>query len=98
VGLRTFVGRNVVIRDSVLLGHDFYEQRVDGDSTVPMGIGAGTVIERAIVDKNCRIGSGVKVINERKLETRPEAAQCTIIDGIVVVERAATLPNGWSLE
>jgi len=95
VGLRTRIGRDVHIRDSVLLGHDFYEETAGG--AVPMGIGAGTVIEGAIVDKNCRIGAGVRVVNERKLDSHPEADGCSIVDGIVVVERAATLQDGWRL-
>ncbi|HEY2882535.1 MAG TPA: glucose-1-phosphate adenylyltransferase [Pirellulales bacterium] len=97
VGLRTQIGRDVVIRDSVLLGHDYYEETGNGAPAVPMGIGAGTVIEQAIVDKNVRIGSGVKIINTRGVESQPEKDGCSIIDGIVVVERAATLPNGWQL-
>ena len=58
VGLRTHIRRNAVIRDSVLFGHDEYETPLPGSANVPQGIGAGTVIEKAIVEKNCRIGAG----------------------------------------
>jgi glucose-1-phosphate adenylyltransferase len=98
VGLRTRIGRNATIRNSVLLGHDFYEQDgKNGQSGIPLGIGAGSVIERAIIDKNCRIGQGVRVVNERNVDASDEAADHMIVDGITVIERGATLPDGWKL-
>jgi glucose-1-phosphate adenylyltransferase len=98
VGLRTRIGRNATIRNSVLLGHDFYEEDgKNGQSGIPLGIGAGSVIERAIIDKNCRIGQGVRVVNERNVDASDEAADHMIVDGITVIERGATLPDGWKL-
>jgi glucose-1-phosphate adenylyltransferase len=98
IGLRTRIGRNVVIRNSVLLGNDFYEENgKNGQSGIPLGIGDGSVIEGAIIDKNCRIGAGVRVINSQKVETSPESPECMIVDGIAVVQRGATLPDGWRL-
>ncbi len=98
IGLRTRIGRDVVIRNSVLLGDDFYEENgKNGQDAIPLGIGAGSVIERAIIDKNCRIGQRVRVVNERKLESSPENDHCMIVDGIAMVQRGATLPDGWKL-
>jgi glucose-1-phosphate adenylyltransferase len=94
VGLRTRIGRNAVIRNSVLLGNDFYEEDgKNGQSGIPLGIGDGSVIERAIIDKNCRIGKGVHVLNERGLETSPESPECMVVDGVTVVQRGAILPD-----
>jgi glucose-1-phosphate adenylyltransferase len=97
VGLRTHVRRDVVIRNSVLFGNDMYETPVAGSGQIPLGIGAGTVIEHAIVEKNCRIGAGARIVNPRHLETSEETAECMIVDGILVVQRAATIPDGWKL-
>jgi hypothetical protein len=69
IGLRCRIGKNVVIRNSVILGSDFYETPADlatdaarGDP--PLGIGEGTIIEGAIVDKNVHIGRRVRIVNE----------------------------------
>jgi glucose-1-phosphate adenylyltransferase len=100
IGLRCRIGRNVTIRNSILMGADFYD--ADGHDSgqsarLPLGIGAGSVIEGAIIDKNSRIGSNVRIVNDRKLETSPETPQAMIVDGIVVVQKEAVLPDGWRL-
>jgi glucose-1-phosphate adenylyltransferase len=98
IGLRTRIGRDVVIRSSVLLGNDFYEENGrNGQGGISLGIGAGSFIEGAIIDKNCRIGAGVRVANTQNVETSPESPECMIVDGISVVQRGATLPDGWKL-
>ncbi len=102
IGLRCKIGRNVVIRNSVVMGADEYEapaqikqDRAEGHAT--LGIGEGTVIEGAIVDKNCHIGRNVRIVNERKLETSDETEQAMICDGIAVVQKGAFLDDGWKL-
>ena len=56
-------------------------------------VGDGTVIERAILDKDARIGCNVKIINSRKLQ-EDEAANYVIREGIVVIPKGAVVPNG----
>ena len=65
VGLRCRIGRDVTIRNSVIMGADFYETpaqlAADRDAgRPPIGIGDGTMIENAIVDKNCHVGAAHK--------------------------------------
>ena len=96
IGLRTHIRRNATIRNSVLFGNDEYETP-SGDGVVPLGIGEGTVIDGAIVEKNCRVGAGVKILNQGRPDSSPESAEGMIVDGIFIVQRAATLPNGWQL-
>lgn len=103
IGLRCLIGRDVVIRNSILMGNDFYES--PGDITLhqsnglpPLGVGPGTLIEGAIIDKNCRIGRGVRIINEKRLEDTPETQFGMIRDGIVVIPKETTLPDHWSQE
>jgi glucose-1-phosphate adenylyltransferase len=96
IGLRTHIRRNTVIRNSVLFGNDEYES--PDSQQIPLGIGADTLIEGSIVEKNCRVGSGVRIVNTTQAENGPERPECMIVDGILVVQRAATLPNGWRLE
>jgi glucose-1-phosphate adenylyltransferase len=103
IGLRCLIGRDVIIRDSFLMGNDFYE--LPGDANLrksnglpPLGVGPGTHIERAIIDKNCRIGCNVRVTNEKGLEDTPENQYGMIRDGIVVIPKATTLPDLWAQE
>lgn len=98
IGLRTRIGRDVVIRDSVLLGHDYYEEMPGNGKCIPMAIGAGSVIERAIVDKHCRIGRNVRIVNSSRRETSDETPECMIVDGITIVQKGAVLRDGWKLE
>ncbi|MBN2580194.1 MAG: glucose-1-phosphate adenylyltransferase [Pirellulales bacterium] len=99
VGLRCFIGRNVVLRNTVLMGYDFYETpeelaRSRQENLPPLGVGEGTVIEGAIIDKNCRIGRGVTIRNGSGAETLPETPCGMVCDGIVVIPKGTTLPDG----
>lgn len=99
IGLRTRIGRDVTIRNSVIMGADFYETTADleasGYNLLPMGIGPGATVDGAIVDKNCRIGPGSQVVNRNRVEEGNLADFCQIHDGILVVEKDASLPPGW---
>jgi glucose-1-phosphate adenylyltransferase len=95
VGIRSVIADDVHIRDSVLMGADFYEVEA-GDRPVgapPLGIGHGTRIRGAIIDKNAAIGAGVRI------EPFPEGVDIdhedwSVRDGIVVVPKNAILPDG----
>ncbi len=102
IGLRCRIGRNVVIRNSILMGADFYEtsdavanHRANGNP--PLGVGDGSHIEGAIVDKNCRIGRNVRVVNEQGLDDTEETPYGMVRDGIVAMGKGTTLPNGWRM-
>jgi len=103
IGLRCRIGRNVTIRNSILMGADFYEtpdlieaHRVNDEP--PLGVGEGSHIEGAILDKNCRIGRRVTVVNEQGLQDTPETPYGMIRDGIVVMAKNTALPDGWKME
>lgn len=102
VGLRCVIGEGVTIRNSILMGSDYYESSsahvLDADPSWPeVGVGAGTVIESAIVDKNCRIGKNVRVVNQRGLDESGDVEDVVIRDGLPVVVKDAVLPDGWVL-
>ncbi|MBV9122345.1 MAG: glucose-1-phosphate adenylyltransferase [Planctomycetes bacterium] len=97
IGVRSCIGQRVTLRDSVIIGADRFETDAERSANrrggVPdMGIGDSTLIERAIVDKNCRIGRHVRILNERKLE-EDEGTNYVIRDGIVVIPKGATVPD-----
>jgi glucose-1-phosphate adenylyltransferase len=102
VGLRCMIGRNVTIRNSILMGNDFYEQPDEiaagtAAGIAPLGVGDGSQIEGAIIDKNCRIGRNVRVINSSGVENSEETPFGMIRDGIFVVAKGTSLPDGWTL-
>lgn len=102
IGVRSVIGDNVTIRDSYLMGADWYEQPEDvrrnqGEGIVNLGVGAGSVIERAIVDKNSRIGRNVKVLNETGIVDSEECATHVVRDGVVVVPRNTMLREGLAI-
>ena len=102
IGLRCLIGRNVQIRNSVLMGNDFYEapDEIAADldcDRPPLGVGEGTRIEGAIIDKNARIGRNVQVVNSQGVETSEETPQGMICDGVFVMPKNTTLPDGWSV-
>jgi glucose-1-phosphate adenylyltransferase len=60
-----------------------------------VGIGEETIINRAIIDKNARIGSGVRLVNEAKiLEADGENNSYYIRDGIIIVPKNAVIKDG----
>jgi glucose-1-phosphate adenylyltransferase len=99
IGVRSVIGENVTIRDSYLMGIDFYEQasqiQENQNQGVPnVGVGAGSVIERAIIDKNVRIGRNVRVINDTGIVDSDGALTHVIRDRVTVIPKGATLRDG----
>ena len=100
IGLRTIIGENSVIRNSVLMGADQYETdtelRENNASGQPaLGIGTNTIIEDAIIDKNCRIGSNVVIRSNQP--TDREGDGWVVCDRIAVIEKDVVLQDGWQL-
>jgi glucose-1-phosphate adenylyltransferase len=97
VGVRSIIGENVTIRNSVLMGADEYDSEAKRGNRPPMGIGDGSFIQGAILDKNARIGRNVRIVNERNLSDFGEDEACVIRDGIPVVVKDSMLPDGFVL-
>jgi glucose-1-phosphate adenylyltransferase len=100
VGLRCRIGNNVTIRNSVIMGADYYETPAQlaadhSEHWPPIGIGEGTRIENAIVDKNCHIGVNVDIIGDPEQIERISGPSWEMLDGIIVVPKNAVLPDGW---
>ena len=100
IGLRCRIGKNVVIRNSVVLGSDYYETTEDIAANTarglpPMGIGEGTIIEGAIVDKNVRIGTRTRIVNDHGWDEIGDSTTFTVRDGVAIVPKDAIVPDGW---
>lgn len=93
VGIRTLVGKNARIEESVIMGADYFSQDGDGRGGFQCVIGEGTVIRQAIIDKNCHIGRGVRIVNDKGVLCE-EGEWYSIVDGIVVIPKNTTVPDG----
>lgn len=98
IGIRSRIRKGSKITHSVILGRDFYETAEDKKenekSGIPdTGIGFDCVIEKAIIDKNARIGSNVKILDQNR-NREVENENYTIKDGIVIVPKNAIIQPG----
>ena len=100
LGVRSRVEDEVVLQDTLVMGNDFFESSEERAvlrerGGTPLGVGRGTTVKRAILDKNVRIGRDVTIVNKDRVEDadRPELG-FYIRNGIVVVVKNATIPDG----
>ena len=100
LGVRSRVEDNVVLQDSLLMGSDFFESASDREKLrssggIPLGVGEGSTVKRAILDKNARVGRNVTIVNKDNVEEadRPEHG-FYIRNGIVVVVKNASIADG----
>ena len=99
IGIRSRIGNDTVIKNSYIMGCDYYEtilqinQKTEKGQPV-LGIGDRCVIENAIVDKNCSIGNDVQIKGGPHLE-KIDHPLYTVKDGIVVIKKRAVIPNGF---
>jgi glucose-1-phosphate adenylyltransferase len=101
IGIRSRIGFGTTIKNSYLMGNEFYQNineiRTNIDKgIINIGIGDRCIINNAIVDKNCRIGNDVTLNGGKYLENA-NTALYTIKDGIIVVKKGAVLPDGFSV-
>ncbi|SDT95339.1 glucose-1-phosphate adenylyltransferase [Verrucomicrobium sp. GAS474] len=98
IGIRSRINNGAVVKNCIIMGQDFYEEEPQAAESVSkglprVGIGYNTKIERAIIDKNARIGDNVVISPEGK-PTNFDAENYYIRDGIVVIPKDAVIPHG----
>jgi glucose-1-phosphate adenylyltransferase len=100
LGVRTRVEDEVVLQDTLVMGADYFESMEERAvlkerGGTPIGVGKGTTVKRAILDKNVRIGENVTIVNKDHVEEadRPEL-NFYIRNGIVVVVKNGTIASG----
>ena len=102
VGQRSVIGRGTVIRDSYVIGNDFYHPPLHSATKAPLTnlpssptIGENCVIQRAIIDKNVCIGNNVRLVNTQNLSTC-DKDPVYVRDGIIVVSQGSVIPEGFT--
>ncbi|MCA1817981.1 MAG: glucose-1-phosphate adenylyltransferase, partial [Acidobacteria bacterium] len=99
IGLRSRIEPGARLEETYLMGADYYqsieEMLADATSGHPrIGVGENTVIRRAIVDKNARIGANCRLLNEAGVREADNAeAGYHIRDGIIIVPKNATVKD-----
>ena len=99
IGLRSTIGPGVRISRSVLLGADYYEDEAHHASNREkgrpnIGVGSGSTIEGAIIDKNVRIGKNVVIRPHPEVIEMIEEEYYVIRDGLVIIPKNAIIPDG----
>ena len=100
LGIRSRLESDVVLQDTLVMGADFFESSEERSllrerGGIPLGVGQGTTVKKAILDKNARIGSNVTIVNKDHVEEADRSDQGFYIrNGIVVVVKNATIQDG----
>ena len=84
------------------MGADFSETnddlvRNDREGCIQLGIGSGSLIDGAILDKNVRLGRHVQVVNKLGLVDSDQFDPCYVREGIPILTKDATLVDGWTM-
>lgn len=97
LGHLSVVKSGVVIKDSYIMGNDYYRPPVKTRHLPEKCmIEENSILQRCIIDKNVHIGKGVQLINKKKL-THFDSDKVYIRDGIIIVPRGTTIEDGFVL-
>ena len=99
VGIRTIIESGASFDGVVCMGADYYEtetqKAANADRRVPnIGIGQGSIIKGAIIDKNARIGSNCRIGVDQRERADGEYGSYYIVDGIIVIPKNGIIEPG----
>jgi len=102
IGIRSRIDEGSVIKNSYLMGNDFYQNLEEishnhQEHITNIGIGKRCYINNTIVDKNCRIGNDVHLNGGKHLEDS-NTEWYTIKEGIIVIKKGVVIPDGFRIE
>jgi glucose-1-phosphate adenylyltransferase len=96
IGIRTVIGPGCNLDRVVHNGSGTYDfGSPHNREVIPFGIGEYSVIRNAIIDRDSRVGRGVRLVNERNLQDYHDDF-ITVRDGIIVVARHGVVPDGYT--
>lgn len=97
VGPRSVISRGCRIRNSYLMGNDYYEPPIINSDRLPkkLIIEEDCIIDKAIIDKNVHLGKGVTLVNEKGLD-HYDSDKLFVRDGVIIVTRGTHLPDGFT--
>ena len=97
IGIRSFIGNNTTIKNTVFMGADYYpwhatELRDVVAGPERSGVAEESYIEGAIIDKNVSIGKRCIIKNQDNVQDK-DGDNYYIRDGIVVIPKNAVIPD-----
>ncbi|GAB4241519.1 MAG: glucose-1-phosphate adenylyltransferase [Candidatus Methylacidiphilales bacterium] len=98
VGVRSRIGHGVRMFNTVMMGSDYFESNESLAANAqlgrpPIGIGANSLIDGAIIDKNARIGRNVTIRAAGKTADVDHDFY-HVRDGVVIIPKGAVVPDG----
>jgi len=104
IGVRSNVREGTRLKDVVLMGADYFDTEqspispgMQNQHDIPsLGIGKNCYIERAIIDKDARIGDGV-IIRAKPEGKVYKGEKYWIKDGITIIPKGAVIESGTEI-
>jgi len=99
VGVRTIIESGASLDGVVCMGADRYETEREKSWNVEkgipnIGIGSGSILKKAIIDKNARIGPHCRIGIDTMARQDGEYATHYVVDGIIVIPKNTIVPGG----
>jgi glucose-1-phosphate adenylyltransferase len=99
VGIRTVIESGASLNGVICMGADYYEsekqKQQNAESHTPnVGIGRGTIVKGAIIDKNACIGEGCRIGIDDLNRSDGNYGHYYIVDGIIVIPKNTILYPG----
>lgn len=99
IGVRTIIESGASLDGVYCMGASYYETEAEKAANakkgIPnIGIGRGTIIRKAIIDQNARIGDGCRIGIDDIPRQEGDFAMYSIHDGIIVINKNAVIKNG----
>ena len=99
IGIRTIIESGANLDGVYCMGANYYEsdaqKRINAQKNIPnIGIGRGTIIRKAIIDQNARIGDGCRIGIDSFDRQDGEFGNYWIRDGIIIIPKNAIIPSG----
>ena len=100
LGIRSVVHQGSVIRDSIIMGNEYYKRSKKSDglegSYLDPGVGENCYIEKAIIDENVTIGNNVRLINQKEYDHFDSYDNLVLVrDGIIIVPKGTHIPDNY---
>ncbi len=99
IGVRTFIESGASLDGVYCMGASHYETEEEKAENakrgIPnIGIGKATIIKRAIIDQNARIGANCRIGIDNIDRPEGDYEMYSIHDGIIVINKNAIIPDG----
>lgn len=101
IGSRSVIGAGCKVTETIVMGSDYYEEEKDFNRAISpsfphIGIGAGSIVHKCIIDKNARIGINCQLTNKEGIWESFDMMKSGVCirDGILIVSKSSVVPDG----